>query len=307
MVIAEPIVDWLLEGDAAIRWQTKRDLLDAPVAEYATDRAAVTTTGWGKQLLDAKDPDGTWAGGLYSPKWVSTTYTLLLLYRCGLLPGSPEAVRGVQLLWDGARYYDGGLTPAKTVSGAEGCVTAMYVMLARYFGYQDERVAVAEDWLLANQRADGGWNCIVEDQHSSFHTSIATLEAFAETERNQPGRPEIASALDRGREFFLDHRMYRSHRDGRIANPVFTQLSFPPRWHYDILRGLDHFQAVAAPADALFGDAISVLQRKRRSDGRWPVQNKHAGRVWFDMEAGRNPSRWNTLRALRVLRWVESG
>jgi hypothetical protein len=308
MRIPETTIDWLLEGDPAIRWQTKRDLLGS--GDYTADRTAIAASGWGKQLLDEQDSAGTWAGGLYSPKWTSTTYTLLLLYRCGLEPGTPAALRGVELLWEGANYYDGGLTPAKTVSGAEVCVTAMYVALARYFGYDDARVATAEQWLLANQLEDGGWNCEnvrSGHQHSSFHTSISTMEALVEMDRSRPGRPEVAAALDRGREFFLAHHLYKSHRDGGVANPVFTQLSFPPRWHYDILRGLDHFQAVAAPPDQRFADAIAVLQGKRRSDGLWPVQHKHAGRVWFNMETGRNPSRWNTLRALRVLRWFESG
>ncbi|MCP4305957.1 MAG: hypothetical protein GY788_13995 [bacterium] len=304
MDIAKTTIDWLLEGDPSIRWQTKRDLLDS--RDYAADRQAIATSGWGRQLLEAQDQRGTWADGLYSPKWKSTTYTLLLLYRCGLEPGSSAALRGLEQLWEGTTYFDGGLTPAKTVPGAEACVTAMYVALARYFGYDDPRVAPAEQWLLDNQLEDGGWNCEnvrSGHKHSSFHTSIAVLEALAEIDRSNPGLPEVTAAMNRGREFFLAHRLYKSHRDGSVANPVFTKLSFPPRWHYDILRGLDHFQAVTAPTDPRFGDAIAVLRDKKRSDGLWPVQHKHGGRVWFDMETGRKPSRWNTLRALRVLRW----
>ena len=309
MDIPEATIQWLLEGDPAIRWQTKRDLLDLPVADYIVDRRAVATCGWGKQLLDLQDATGTWGGGLYSPKWTSTTYTLLVLYRCGLEPGAPGALQAVELLWDGAVYCDGGLTSAKTVVAPEACVTSMYITLARYFGFQDERVDAAERWLLANQLEDGGWNCRnvrSGDRHSSFHTSIAALEAHAAMYSGNPGRPEVTSALNGGREFFLDHHLYKSHRDGSVVDPVFTQLSFPPRWHYDILRGLDHFQAVGAPADLRFHDALEVLMNRKRTDGRWPVQHKHSGRVWFDMEVGRQPSRWNTLRALRVLRWADT-
>jgi hypothetical protein len=298
---------WLLEGDAAIRWQTLRDLVDSSAAEIEHERALVASSGWGNQLLALQDPAGTWADGLYSPKWISTTYSLLLLYRFGLAPDTPAALRGVELLWDGATYVDGGLTPARSINAPEACATSMWIALARYFGFTDDRVDTALNWLLANQLDDGGWNCRnvrFGDRHSSFHTSILALEALAEVRRHNPRRAEIKAALARGREFFLAHRLYKSHRDGSVVDPVFTKLSFPPRWHYDILRGLDHFQSVDAPWDERFRDAIDVLCEKQRSDGKWPVQHKHGGRVWFDMETGRQPSRWNTLRALRVMAWM---
>jgi hypothetical protein len=162
--------------------------------------------------------------------------------------------------------------------------------------------------LLDNQLSDGGWNCRTVrfgDSHSSFHTSISALEALAEVEAVRPDDPAIVSAMDRGREFFLAHRLYKSHRVGSVADPVFTKLSFPPRWHYDLLRGLDHFQATSAPWDERYEDALEVLGSRCRKDGTWPVQHKHSGKVWFDMEKTGGPSRWNTLRSLRVLRWAE--
>lgn len=302
----DQIIDWLLEGDPAIRWQVKRDLLDAPEIDVETERALVGRAGWGRDLLDRKDPGGTWGGGLYSPKWISTTYTLLLLYRLGLPAASSSAREGVALLWNGARYFDGGLTPARSINAPEACATSMYVMLARYFRWEDPRVEDALAWLLANQLDDGGWNCRnvrFGDRHGSFHTSISALEALAEASDRDPRQVDVAKALRRGREFFLQHRLFKSHRDESSVDPVFTMLSFPPRWHYDVLRGLDHFQRVSAPWDDRFGDARDLLVRRRRRDGRWPVQHKHAGKVWFDMESTGAPSRWNTLRALRVLRW----
>ncbi len=305
------LVDWLLAGDAAIRWQTLRDLLDQPPGLYDAERALVSTTGWGRHLLDQQDTDGTWGGGLYSPKWVSTTYTLLLLRHCGLDPAEPRAQRGVELVWDGARSFDGGLTPAASIDAPEACVTSMYLALAYYFGVDHCRVDPALDWLLANQLPDGGWNCRTVrfgDRHSSFHTTILALEALAEARRVHPDRSEISVAMADGREFFLEHRLYQSHRHGTVANPAFTKLSFPPRWHYDLLRGLDHFATTKSPPDDRYDDALAILDRRRRRDRTWPVQNKHSGRVWFDMERTGRPSRWNTLRALRVRRWHhESG
>ncbi len=302
----QPTIRWLLDGDPAIRWQVKRDLFDAPTQDVQAERALVSTTGWGRQLLDRQDPEGTWAGGLYSPKWTSTTYTLLLLRHCGLDPGNEQAHRGVALIWEGARYFDGGLTPAASIDVPEACATSLYLALAYYFGVDHPNVPAALEWLLANQLDDGGWNCRTVrfgDRHSSFHTSISALEALAEAQRHHPDRTDIADAMAAGREFFLRHRLYKSHRHGTIAHPAFTKLSFPPRWHYDLLRGLDHFAITTAPWDDRYSDALDVLHQRRRNDGTWPMQNKHPGRVWLDMERTGKPSRWNTLRALRVQRW----
>lgn len=304
----ESTIRWLLDGDASIRWQTMQDLLGAPAAEVNAERSLVTTTGWGKDLLSRQDAAGTWASGLYGPKWISTTYTLALLRRCGLPPATPQALRGVEMLWEGARFFDGGLTPARSIDSAEACATGIYLALAHYFGYRSQRVDEAVEWLLANQLADGGWNCRqirFGDSHGSFHTSISALEGLAEVADAHPGRADVMEAMERGQEFFLAHRLYRSHRDGRVVHPDFTKLSFPPRWHYDLLRGLDHFQSVGAPWDDRLEPALDALRGRRRQDGTWPVQHKHGGKVWFDMEKTGGPSRWNTLRALRVLRWAE--
>jgi hypothetical protein len=308
MVPENDIVTWLLAGDPAIRWQVERDLLDEEASVYEQTRARVASYGWGADLLARQDAGGTWAGGLYGPKWTSTTYTLLLLWRCGLPEGDPGARRGVGLIWDGARYFDGALTPAKSIDYPEACATAMYVTLATYFGQEDPRVEDAVAWLLENQLEDGGWNCRAVrfgDRHGSFHTTISVLEAFAEVGEMKNG--EIGGAMKRAWEFLFEHRMYKSHRTGAVADDVFTRLYFPPRWHYDVLRGLDHLQNAGAPRDDRCMDAIDLLVSKRRTDGTWPLQHRHTGKVWFDMEKHGGPSRWNTLRALRVLRWAPSG
>ena len=293
------IHDWLMDGDAAIRWQVMQDLLDRAPSTVARERAKVATTGWGKRLLDEQDPEGTWAHGIYGRKWVSTTYTLLLLRRLGLSGSNRAARRGCARLWE-AMIVDGGITSPTATTPPDICISAFWLLLAAYYGHEDERFPDVLDWVLDNQLEDGGWNCETirtGSRHSSYHTTIQVLEALQEI-----GEHDEAAA--EGREFLLDHRLFRSHRTGEVSDKAFTMLSFPPRWHYDILRALEHFRLANAPVDARIDDALDIVRTKQRKDGKWPVQNKHGGLVWFDMESGRKPSRWNTLRAMRVLRWA---
>lgn len=290
------VVDWLLEGDPAIRWQAGRDLLHWPAELVKTQQARVASEGWAKRLLDLQDEDGTWGGGLYSPKWTSTTYTLLQLRRFGLAR-HPAAARGVEILLDFGYREDGGVDLSKTTGKTEDCITGMVLSLAATYTPNDDRIAGMIGYLADRQLDDGGWNCIADspDTHSSVHTTIGALEGLARVQA--PGLAEPAH------EFLFRHRLYKSHRTGEVMNPVFTRFSFPPRWHYDVLRALDYFAAVDAPRDERLTDAIELLQKKRNDDGTWNLQNTHKGRTFFELEKAGAPSRWNTLRAMRVLRW----
>jgi hypothetical protein len=296
--------EWLMQGDPSVRWQVMRDLLGAPPEQAAAVRDRIALEGWGAQLLAAQDADGCWAGGLYSPKWTSTTYTLLLLERLGLVWRDPRALAGCRRLWDSARWYGGGLTLAKSIREPETCITGMLVLLAAAFGDDEPRVDSVVDWLVGQQLADGGWNCEsirCGSMHGSFHTSITVLEALFSYGRSGGSVP-VSAAMAAGRQFFLDHRLYRSHRTGEVADRTFTRFPFPPQWHYDIVRGLEHFRAVRADRDERLRDAIDEVRRARRPDGTWPTYRPYPGRQWFPLEA-RGPSRWSTLRAMRVLAW----
>jgi hypothetical protein len=285
-----------------------RDLTAASPGDLARERSRVATTGWGARLLACQDANGRWDGGLYSPKWTSTTYTLLLLHWLGLPSGHPQALRGCQVLWDGAAHYVGGLDVPK--SRPEDCITGMFVLVAAAHGYDDARVALAVDWLLARQLDDGGWNCAARPgdraKHASFHTSITALDALQAWGEARPGdRDRYAAAMARGRQFFLDHHLYRSHRTGEVAIKGSTRFPLVPQWHFDVMRGLEHFVAADVP-DQRLADAVDVVRRSRRPDGAWPTYRGYPGRTWFELEP-HGPSRWNTVRALRVLRWWEAG
>ena len=254
--------------------------------------------------LDEQDPGGTWGGGLYQPKWTSTNYTLLLLRRMGLDPGNAQAMEGCRRLLDDAIWFEGGVSYWRDQRYAERCINGMVLSVCSYFDIDDPRIASIAELMASVSLADGGWNC--EDRrgatHSSFHTTIAALEGLLAW-RGRSGDTSVDAAIARGHEFLLTHRMFRSHRTGEVINQAWTRPWFPPRWHYDILRGLDHLQDAAADRDERASDAIELLVGLRRADGRWGKGSQYSGATYFTLEPGRVPGRWNTLRALRVLRW----
>ena len=305
---SKEVIAWLLDGDPAVVWQVQRDLLDRSEATWAKSRRRVAREGWGAALLAHRADDGRWGGGLYQPKWTSTFYTLRLLTQLGLPPTHRAARASCRLLLDEGVTEGGGVC-LWSVQRTDTCVTAMLLAMACYFGFaEDERCDRMVQWLLGEQMPDGGWNCQRERaRHASFHTTLSTLEGLAAFGTVRQPDAKIAAATARGRDYFLRHRLYRSERTGEIVRPSFSQLSFPPRWFFDVLRGLEHFASIDAPWDDRLGDAIVVLRSKRTKDGRWRAQNWHTGKVYFRLEGGREPSRMNTLRALRVLRWAEGG
>jgi hypothetical protein len=293
----DELVGWLLEGDPSIRWRVHQDLIGSSESTVRAERAKVATEGWGVKLISLQDPDGRWGGGDYTPKWTSTTYTLLHLAWLGLLPGNQAALAGCERLWEWQSRW----------KVPETCIVSILVRLTVAHGYQAERLEELVNYLLGQQQDDGGWNCAARGdrgKHSSFHTSIQALEALRAYQR-AGGSAATEEAQERGREFFLRHQLYKSHRTGQIA--VRGSVRFPqlPQWHFDVLRGLEYFADVAANRDQRLADAVKVVRHARRSNGRWPTYAGYPGRIWFRMEQP-GPSRWNTIRALGVLRWWEA-
>lgn len=291
---------WLLDADPAIRWQVMRDLTDQPAERVAAERARVAAEGWGARLLDLQADDGSWGGGSYTPKWISTTYTMLLLRHLGIDPAA-EAVRAAvrhvednvvlgQRRWPFFQY------------STETCVTGMALALGSYF-LDDASGLPQPELLLAQQRDDGGWNCQVSSARSSFHTTISVLEGILEYERAVGGDSTLAEARERAHDYLLKRRLMYSLGTGELVNSRWLLMSFPPRWFYDVLRALDYLREAGTGPDPRAEEAIGVIVEKRRKDGTWPLQNRHPGKDHFQMEEGGKPSRWNTLRVLRVLRW----
>jgi hypothetical protein len=304
----EPTIEWLLAGDPAIRWQVLRDLRGSPPAVWKKQRREVARAGWGKGLLDHQRPDGNWGDGPYLPKWTCTTYTMQLLWQLGLEPGHPAALGACRAYLDSGVEEDGGINfwrPRRRVS--ETCISGMIFGQLCYFGgAEDAIIDRMADYLLGEQMADGGWNCRRSGgaAHSSFHTTISVLEGLREyvASRGLCARG-AAQAAARGREFLLAHRLFRSHQTGEVVANELTHFHFPTHWHFDVLRGLDYFRSCAAPRDERLQDGIDLLLARQQGDGRWALARSYPGAMHLPLEAPGEPSRWNTLRALRVLRW----
>lgn len=317
----EPVITWLLDSDPAIRWQVMRDVLALPESEWTAERAKVETQGWGATLLAHEDEDGQWAGGSFVPAdfeareweevgqpWTATTYALSQLREFGLEPTSARARRAVQLIGASSRWDEG--DQPYWEGETEECINGRTLADGAYFGVD---VAPIADRLVGERLQDGGWNCerARGSTRSSFATTINVLEGLLEFERATGGTTASRAARASGEEFLLERRLFRRLSTGEPADPRFLSFVHPNRWRYDILRALDYFRSAGiedqTPPDPRLDEAFDHLRSRRLDDGSWPLDWRAPGRVWFDTDSGPGePSRWVTLRALRVLRWADA-
>jgi hypothetical protein len=305
------VIEWLLDSDPSMRWQVMRDLTDAPADEVAVERARVATEGFGARLLDLQGEDGSWAGAAWNRGWDSTMHVLTLLRELGLDPASERARRALALVrdrvtwrgdeWDGNPFFVGEVEP---------CINAQVAASGAYFGQDIEKLI---DRLLAEQLSDGGWNCDAPERstRSSFNTTICVLEALLECESARESSPRVTKARMRGQEYLLERRLFRQRSTGKViecdrkGGADWRRFSFPNWWHYDVLRGLDYLRKAGVTPDQRVAEAIALVESKCDKDGRWPLDHQHAGRMPIELSEGEGrPSRWITLRALRVARWA---
>lgn len=298
------IINWLLEGDVSIQYQTYRDLLD----EIRPDlQNRIASEGWGSQILSARDPKGFWGRSFYQPKWTSTHYTLLDLKNLAISTDHPLIQESINHILTIEKGRDGGINPVGATNASDLCINGMALNYAAYFKAPEKKLHSVIDFILKNQMPDGGFNCRsvrTKVHHSSLHTSLSILEGFQEyIDASYTYRlDEIMLTIPKVQEFILMHRLFLSDRTGEIINENFLKLRYPGRWYYDVLKALDYFQSARMPYDDRMHDAISFLKSKKHKDGRWKLASPHPGQVHFKMEKAGQPSRWNTLRALRVMK-----
>jgi hypothetical protein len=318
----DSVIDWLMDedrSDPSIRWQVMRDLGGAPESEWQAERARVEHEGWGALLLSHQDDDGQWAGGAHFPDdfvwggdepgqpWTSTSHSLAQLREFGVVPDSDRIRRTVDLIgancrWehDSQPYWEGEVEP---------CINGALVANGSYFGVDMSPVV---ERLLGERLADGGWNCEAENGsvRSSFDTTINVLDGLLEYERQTGGTEAVREARQSGEEYLLQRSLFRRLSTGEPADERYLYFLHPNRWHYDASRALDYFRAssllTGAAPDARLAEAIDHIRSRRLEDGRWPLDWNPTGRTWFDVDDGAGePSRWITLRALRVLDWYD--
>jgi hypothetical protein len=301
---------WLLDSDPAIRWQVMRDLTDEVPAAIAAERSRVATEGWGAELLAHQSRAGQWGDG---PNWdLITMYSLVALMDLGLDPASKQARKMIDRVsrrlvfkWLHDRPYLHGET--------EPCINGRILGIGAYFKVPNDALAKQ---LLSEQLEDGGWNCEAwpflspkrpPSRRSSFHTTICVLEGLLEYERAGRKSSAVTKARKRGENYLLERRMFRSLRTGKVIDQRWLRFSFPPFWHYDVLRGLDYLRNAGIKPDSRVGGAIKIVMERRHQNGRWPLNLLHPEPIPLKMEtAVGSASRWITLRALRVLRWYNN-
>ncbi len=299
------LIDWLLEGDVSIQYQVHRDLL-AIKKQDLQDRIA--TEGWGAQFLSYRKKEGHWGDRFYQPKWISTHYTILDLKDLAISPKKAEIRQSISQVLENLKGPDGGILCSGAAKKSDVCVNGMFLNYAAYFRIHQDKLKSIVDFLIKEHMQDGGFNCksnMTGATHSSLHSTISVLEGILEYSNNDYGYriEELQKAADRAREFTLQHRLFRSHRTGDVIDNKMLMLSYPSRWKYDILRALDYFQFAGIRYDPRMREALDILKKKRQKDGKWVVQAKHPGQTHFEMEKTGGLSRWNTLRALRVLNY----
>ena len=302
-MIPEQLLEWLLAGDVSVQFQVRRDLLGE---ERPDLQSRIAGEGWGARFLAARRPDGHWGRGFYQPKWISTHYTLLDLRHLAIAPDQPQCAASAALVLREHKGPDGGINPSRFIEQSDVCVNGMFLTYGCYFGVDEGALQSVVDFVIGQQMDDGGFNCMANRQgavHSSLHSTISLLEGIHEYAANgyQYRLPALQAIAGQAREFILAHQLFRSDHTGETISKQMLMLSYPSRWYYDILRALAYFQHSDCPYDPRMQPALEVLLKKRRKDLRWPVQARHAGQTHFEMEKTGGPSRWNTLRALRVL------
>lgn len=290
------ILDWLLKQNPVINRLTRIHLLGETVP-YQNE-------GYIKDYLQLFDHEKKmWGDGVYSPKWISTHYTMLELMTMEINPFEHIYQRGLETLlthlWPNHGMYH------KHVH-MDMCVAAMVLNMSAYGHHKSQKIDEIIDYILDHPMPDGGWNCSWERRPkphiSSVHTTLSVIEALHQVliREYTYRRDEVRDALYRGIEVLLDRELYKNKKTGDPIHPSMIKASYPARWKYDILRALECFASIHYPYDPRMKDALELL----KSDMKGPFMPKGTkipGLTRFNLEQGRYGS-FNTLRMLKVLK-----
>jgi hypothetical protein len=307
MMEKNDIINWLLSGDPSIRWQVMRDILHCEEKAVDQERRKISSEGWGARLLSFQDEAGMWDGQVYTPKWISTTYSLLLLRGLGMF-AIPSVLKGCERLYTIGIYDGKEIRFSKNKALRDIGVSAMIADILSFFGFTPVSLLPLTLFLITYQKDGGEW--FYDDKTGAktyaFETTFLVLKALQTIRKDGRFRVDrLEESESKGREFLLRFHLYQDSLTRLPIKKQWTRFSFPNYWFYDTLSVLDYFRE-ADVRDERMQDAINILRQKQKPDGMWYLPTPHPGKVFFEMEEVGKPSRWNTLRALRILSWWDS-
>jgi len=302
-IIKNETIDWLLTVDSSIRWQVMNDLLDIDKTSVNKEREKVSKAGWGKILLEKQDDDGKWANSLYSPKWISTTYSLYILKELGILQNE-QTQKGCEQLFENGIFNNEEIRLSRNRLLRDNAITGLVLGILSYFNYKDERLHSIAQFLSKNQNGNGTWHYDNKEgaDKYAFETTLLILKGLFDYQKYIPNSLNLNQSIEKAQNFLLSYNLFLDKSSKKPIKKDWLLFSYPNYWHYDILTALDYFREIDFKSESLF-DAIEFIQKKQNKDGTWNLQNKHKGLTYFEMEEVGKPSRWNTLRALRILKW----
>lgn len=309
MMTKDELLAWLMKGDVSIQFQAYRDLLDTNKPQL---RKRIEQEGWGAKFLSRRHANGHWGRKFYQPKWTSTHYTLLDLKNLAIAPRNNAIKETLRIIFETEKGADGGINPSPGLTTSDVCINGMVLNYSSYFQMEQNHLRSVVDFILAEKMPDGGFNCQSNRKgavHSSLHSTLSVLEGILEYRKNGYSYrlKELVKAEENSREFILMHKLFRSDHTGEIINPGFLKFYYPCRWYYDIFKALDYFQSANVKYDKRMEEALEIVRKKRNKSGQWLLPAAHPGQVHFTMEQAGKPSRWNTLRALRILKQYNAG
>lgn len=292
------VIQWLLEGDVSIRYLTHKYLLRSGQAILDGLQKSIALEGYGARFLSCQTGSGHWGLYYYQPKWTSTHYTLLDLKNIGAQPALKPCRDMVERMLDQCMTADGGLNLSKNEHPSDICVDGMALSYAAWFCPEEPRLERLVSFLLSSQKADGGFAWDLSSKEGDPHTTICVLEGLSQYSACPRRRefPGMEAVIAEAFGYLSARGLFMEDRDKR-----FLKLSYPHRYRYDLLRALECLTDLKVPVQVDPKPALSWLLSKRGEDGRWPLELIHPGKTHFSMEEPGQPSRFITLKALRVL------
>jgi hypothetical protein len=311
-------LDWLLEEEQpSIRYRALTELLGRPESdpEVESARREISLRGWAADILERQDPGGGWVSeeGLYKPKYLSTNWMLLVLSDLGLTKDEPRIGKACELWIRRFARPDGGFA-AEGSKKSHLCTAGNMARALVRFGYVDHpKVKSAFEWLARSHDPKGGWSCFGTGRNLDSWEALSAFAVYPKAKWTA----DMQQAVAQGAEFFLEREL---HRQGD-EYPPWYRFHYPTHYYYDVLVGLDFMTALGFGGDPRMAFARSLLEKKRRPDGRWNLDAAHpdvegAMASWFlkhpkrmptafALETVGSPSKMVTLSALKVLRRFE--